>query len=80
MAPDMFRLAVSGRHWRVSYALPIFTFPMSSDSAPLLNSTALGSVGSPFIMTIWAPGTSLPMAVSSALPWSLPTSSPSKDT
>lgn len=80
MAPDMSRLAVSGLHWRMSYALPIFTLPSSTDSAPFLNDTALGSLGSPFIMTISPLCTLAPIAFSSALPWSLPTSSPLKET
>lgn len=79
MAPDMSRFAVSGRHWRMSYALPIFTLPLSTDSAPFLNAAALGSLGSPFSMTISPLRALAPIAFSSALPWSLPTSSPSKE-
>lgn len=62
----------------VSYDLAIFTLPVMTDMAPLLNDAALALVGSPFIMTTFPPFALSPMPFRSASPWSLPTCAPSK--
>ena len=74
--------ALSGDQSGVSYSLPMFTLPSSTECAPALKSAAFGSVGEPLIMTIWPRLGSPPAlsASSSAWPWTLPTSWLSNDT
>lgn len=62
----------------MSYDRAMFTLPVMTDSAPLLNHAALALVGSPFIMTTFPRFALSPMAFRSASPWSLPTCAPSK--
>src|SRR5690606_5833060 len=53
IACSISRCAWSGDQSGVSYSLPMFTLPSSTEWAPALKSAALGSVGDPLIMTIW---------------------------
>ncbi len=79
IAPAMLVLAFSGFHSLVSYSLPMVTLPSRTECAPFLKRAAFGSVTDPFIMTI-SPALALsPRASSRALPWTLPTSSLSKE-